>query len=396
MEKRIAALALALIPGLGACSAAIAVQESEKQSMTIAKLNKSQVRFTERLLDRITAAAPTDNVFVSPLSINLALSMLREGAKGTSRTEINTALGSDSLSSEEWSSVLPMLKSPNILISNGLWTSKQYSVNNSFIEALQQRFSAEAEGINFENDDAAEHINKWITNSTKGMIPGQLTPMALRNQVLFLINAIAFEDTWQTQFMPDGNEKGTFALAGGKTSPVTYMNRFLFIPYKKYSSYESVSLSYVTSGYAMNIILPSPGVTPMAALKKAISGTAKPTQTLNQGMVTIPKWEGRATYDLKKILSGMGLNSIFQGGEANLSGIGSKQGDYFVSSIVHRTFVQVNESGTKAAATTEIMLGSAGIPVTDFHFKADRPFAYTLTGPHGELLFVGIMNNPAL
>jgi len=395
MEIRVAALAVALLPALGMCAVEAALQTSEKQSITLNKLAQNQTRFTERLLDKITATAPKENVFISPLSISVALSMLREGAKGTSRTELNTALGSDALSSEEWSLVLPLLRSPNVTVSNGLWTSKKFQIRNEFIETLQQRFHTEVEGVNFENEDTAEHINKWITESTKGMIPGQLKPNDLRGQVLFLINAIAFEDTWRDQFEPENNEKGDFLTSDGQRISATYMTQFQNTPYAEFASYKTVSLGYKHYGYWMNLILPNKGVSPYAALKKAMSGAEKPMKSMTNGAVTIPKWQGRATYDMVKVLSGMGMNSIFEPGRANLSGVGSSPGDYFVSSIIHRTFVQVNESGTKAAATTEIMMGATSAPVETFEFKADRAFAYTISGPHGEVLFVGIMNNPA-
>jgi len=346
------------------------------------------------------------NVMVSPLSISLALSMTLNGAVGNTNRNMISALGLYGLSVDEinriYFDLVSALKKadPRVKmgIVNSIWIKKEYPVLESFITANQKYYDARVQSLDF-NQDALATINDWVSDKTKGKIPSIVNQISA-DEIMFLINAIYFNGKWEVQFEKPNTVNGAFTLSSGSLVTVPYMKIKEQYGYSEQTGYRALKMPYGRGKFEMVMLLPDAGTSAdqlmnqldpvsWSNLKTALSAKSKVD-------VWLPRFKFSWESDMNDILSSLGMTVAFSKTEANFSKINATD-QLFITKVKHKTFIDVNEEGTEAAAVTSIGIGVTSVGPGGPEFHASRPFLFFITEEDtGAILFAGKVENPLL
>lgn len=367
---------------------------------------ESQNRFGLRLLDLEAAGHPKENIFISPVSLYLALAMTESGADGKTRAAMRKTLEiSDSTSEEAMhqsgTALLESLRSQRgaeLAIANALWSNPSMPLAPAFIERAKAAYDADARTLDFTKPGAAADIvNAWVKDKTKGKIPSIVTPEVMRSAQALLTNAVYFAGKWRHEFWEGDTTDADFHLTGNRTKKVRMMlHRTLRGAYKAGDGYEAAALGYQGSSVAMYVMLPAEGVTPEQALSKAA-----PASLIGQNQpfdleLHLPRFSIGYSTSLKETLTKMGMGIAFEYPGAEFAPMGSPL--FFISQVIHKTRLEVDEKGTVAAAATAvIMRAGAGAPKPQEKkvLTFDRPFAVMICdSATGAVLFEGVVYEP--
>ena len=361
--------------------------------------------FAFRFLDQVYGAAPDSNVFLSPLSASMALGMTANGAAGATFQEMRTTLGFEGLSLEEinqaYRDLMDLLGSldPRVemAIGNSIWYREGFSVRADFLDRTRTYFDAEVAALDFGDPGAAEIINAWVSDATKGKIEEIVDPPIDPLTVMFLINAIYFKGTWTFQFDQGKTAQAPFHARDGTTSPVPLMELTGSLPYTATDDYQIVDLPYGGKAFSMTVVLPREGRSLedlVASLDPATWNAMLAGLSSQPGTVQLPRFRMEWEKLLNETLKAMGMELPFLPGQADFSGMSDDAPGLHIKKVKQKAYVDVNEEGTEAAAVTSVEMGltSANSPFT---FRADRPFLFVLRERlSGTLLFAGIYLEP--
>ncbi len=387
----------------------LTVQYADPQAIDPQLLQANQ-QFSFKLFQAIqSSATPTDNVFVSPTSVALALSMADNGADGTTRSAMNQALQLNGLSLAALNRSNAALKAVletadpavQVNIANSLWARQGLQFNPDFLKRNQDFYQAEVASLDFNQPDSVGRINNWVKDKTQGKIP-QIVDRLKPEDQLYLINAVYFKGGWSVPFDKSATKSHPFTLADGKTKSVPMMSRRDRLSYYATPQFQAVSLPYGRGRWSLYLFLPRPNSN-LTAFTKTL--TAANWQTWMQGfrpqngLVQLPKFKSESATELKSALTALGMGVAFDRDKANFanlwpSGAASASA---IDQVKHKTFVEVNESGTEAAAVTSIGITttSAQIPTQPFEMTLDRPFFTAIRDNEtGTILFMGQIQNP--
>ncbi|MGM9736455.1 MAG: serpin family protein [Candidatus Cryptobacteroides sp.] len=338
----------------------------------------------------IKTTSRSENVSVSPYSAGVALSMLAEGADGSTLEELDKALAGCRLKAEDLSGADSIvLKS-----ANALWTNANYPVRKSYAQKLSDEYEAVARALDFVSDDAAGIINEWARANTAGRIDNVVERLS-PDMVAILSNALYFKAPWQNPFDAYKTADGVFHGISSD-SPVRFMNETGGYEYAEYDGNQVVRIPYLGGRFAMTVVLPSAkvGVEGLEAYLNEF-GLDELENILEYKRIklSLPKFRVEAKLSLIPALRSMGVEAAFSQG-AVLSGIA--EGPLVVSEVNQKTFVDVNEYGSEAAAVTTI-----GVKLTSIRddrdipaMKVDRPFYYMISDlESGRIYFIGRIVN---
>ena len=347
-----------------------------------------------------------ENRMVSPLSVSTALSMTLNGAAGTTQSAIQKTLGLDGLTVAEINTISQDLAAalqksdPNVVmnIANSIWIRKDFAVLDPFITTNQTYYKAQVSKLDF-NPAAVTTINQWVSDKTNGKIPIILNSIS-SNEIMFLINAIYFNGKWKYQFETSKTANEPFTCTDKKVVSVPMMKMENSFGYAVQSGYKAMKMPYGAEKFQMVFLLPDAGTTPdqLAATlntDKWISlNTALKSKT--KVPVWIPKWKFSWEKTLNDILSSLGMGIAFDPNKADFSAINASQ-QLYITKVIHKTFIDVSESGTEAAAVTSVGVGTTAMPVDPPAFYLTRPFPFFITEEDtGAILFAGKIENPLL
>lgn len=408
MKTKTNAILLVMILTLASCSKNLTpVPDPVDIVMTPKSLQlvKTNNAFTFNLFNAIPGSQGK-NVMVSPLSISLALSMTLNGADGSTKIDMINALGLNDLSVDEINQVyldlVTALKKadPNVVmnVANSIWIKKNFPVLEPFIATNQKYYDARVESLDF-NAAALNTINRWVNEKTNTKIPKILDEISAE-EIMFLINAIYFNGKWQVQFEKSKTQNGSFTLAAGGSVNVPLMKIKETFGYSEQTGYEALKMPYGRGKFGMVILLPDIGKTPDQIMQQMSPSAWETLKTSLDSPIKVDVWMPRFKFiwesDLKEILSSLGMAVAFSKEEANFTKINSN-GHLFITKVKHKTFIDVNEEGTEAAAATSVGIGftSAGPGGPEFH--AIRPFLFFITEEDtGAILFAGKVENPLM
>lgn len=348
----------------------------------------------------ITAEGQAKNVFISPLSLHIALGMILNGANGQTAQEIQKTLKLDAQTLTEanqtYQNLLENLPGVDpevtLALANSVWYRNTFPVETSFQDLLKQSFKAEVSAQDFNDPATLSKINSWASQKTNGKIPKVLDQIQPDN-VMFLMNALYFKGDWKTQFKPEQTIDAPFKLASGSTTTVRMMRLNTTLKHASRSTYTAFELPYGTDKYAMTVLLPAQTTTADALINTLNSSEwtqlqqAMTSSTLDIGL---PKFTLNYDINLNKALSALGMPTAFTDA-ADFTKI-NKQGGLTLSFVKQNTFVAVDEKGTEAAAVTTggISLTSAPLPLL-----CDRPFIFVIhEKTSGTILFIGKIADP--
>lgn len=366
-------------------------------------------RFAIKLLKQVSADTrdTLENLFVSPLSVAMALGMTYNGAAGTTEEAMRTTLELDGMSvaevNESYRSLIALLRGldPHVRfqIANSIWYRLGLTVEQPFIDVNRTYFGARVEALDFNAPTAAPTINGWVNEQTHGLIPKIVPDPVPSDLVMFLINAIYFKGDWTQQFDPNLTMPRPFRLPDGSTVNVPTMTHGQEANIRSASRPNAtiVDLPYGGEAFSMTIVLPS-DTTDVDDLVTVLTAEQWDDWTGSLNPITsevfLPKFKLTNDLKLNGTLGGLGMGIAFDPARADFTRMHTPS-ELFISAVKHKTYVNVNEEGTEAAAVTSVEMGttSTGPPV----IRIDRPFLFALReNLSGTILFMGVIRHPTI
>jgi serine protease inhibitor len=360
--------------------------------------------FAFDLLREATRALPADsNAFLSPLSASMALGMALNGANGETLEGMRAGLRLSGLTEAEINqgyrdliALLGRLDSrTEMRIANSMWGRAGFPMEPAFTTAGKTFFDAEARTLDFASPDAVPAINVWASGKTNGRIP-RLLDQIDGNEILFLINAIYFKGKWRNAFDPKNTQSGTFHGADGRDRAALLMQQEESLRYDETADYQAVDLLYGNGAFAMTVLLPKPGRAPaevLAGLSPEAWGALAERFHDAEVNLTLPRFRMEYARRLNGDLEALGMAAAFDADRADFYRIADVRPErLYLTRVEQKTFVEVNEEGTEAAAATSVGVGVTSAPQV-FEMKVDRPFLFAIREQlSGTVLFLGVMN----
>lgn len=381
------------------------------------KLIAAQTQFSFNLFSALQKQTPNKNLFISPISISQAIAMLYNGAAGDTQKAIGSTLGLGDLllgdfnaSSEDLRNALEYPDpSVQLSIANSIWTNQNTPIKPDFLSRNQRFYQAKVESLDFTNPQAVKTINNWVKRNTQGKIEGIVEELKESDKLL-LVNATYFKGTWTKPFNPELTKAQLFTTPDGKKT-VQMMDQQGSYRYFETEDLQAIALPYGKRRLHLYVFLPKEGKTIADLLPLFTNGTdPKTAETAdvtadvtsdwtrkfasNPGRIQLPRFKIESKLRLETPLSTLGMGLAFTP-KANFSNLSDRPSQ--IDQVVHKTFVEVNEVGTEAAAVTAIGIRTTSIetPKTPFAMKVDRPFLCILRDDQtGAILFMGAIVNP--
>jgi serpin B len=359
--------------------------------------------FGWRLLHAMAAEKGEKNLFISPLSVTLALAMAYNGAGGETESAMRTTLGFPELTRDEMNTALSGLiclltgldYSVKFKIANSIWYRQGLPLESDFIERNQLFYRATVLPLDFTSREAITTINSWANDNTNGRIPRVIDAID-PDIMLFLLNAIYFKGDWTTEFDSKETREEPFILADGSQTACRMMAQTTDLAYFENDFLQAVDLPYGDGQFSMAILLPKTDLDDLTSRLDAATWSSWHSLFVKQkGTLYLPKFKLSCEMMMNQALKSMGMAIAFDDQMADFAGI-STSVRLFISYVKHCSFVQVDEKGTEAAAVTVVGLGATSIgEPTGFVMRVDRPFLVVIHDHHSQTaLFIGRIFQP--
>jgi serpin B len=362
-------------------------------------------RFGFALLPKLEQQRRDANIFYSPLSMTLALSMAYNGAGGRTEQAMRRTLGLEKLTLEELNqasaSLLEELTREDVAlkltIANSLWTRQGVTFSPDFLSRNQKFYKAGVSVLNFADPAGVATINDWVARSTNGKIPFIIDELG-PDDVLVLINAVYFKGAWTFPFAPSQTSDDVFYLPGGAQSQVPMMNKRDDLQCYSGEGVDAAVLPYGLLSAQMELFLPAAGTSITEFLRKFNHETyLRWKQSFSNGSVTLrlPRVKLQYSVELKPPLQRLGMGVAFTSA-ADFRGMTSTE-KVLISKVSHKATLELDEKGTEAAAVTSLVGRgtSGGPPPPACTFIANRPFVVVITDRTSNvILFMGVVTNP--
>lgn len=352
------------------------------------------------------------NMVFSPFSISLALAMTYAGARGETESQMAQILhflpqdqlhpafnALDLKLTEKHKAESEDQKPLQLNIANAIWAEQTYAFQQEFLDTVARNYDAGINLADFINqfEPARKEINKWVSDQTNDKIKNLLPEDSLNTDTrMVLVNAIYFKADWLAQFKKEQTRNYPFHLLDGTTVDTPTMFENMYVPYTQGDGYQAVELAYAGNTAAMDIIIPDEGnfeefETALDSKKMDGIFSAMQPASIAFGM---PKFEFSNGFNLSDQLISMGMLDAFDGDKADFSGMTGTR-DLYISNVIHKAFVAVDEKGTEAAAATAVLMEAAGAMMSEVSLTIDRPFIFVIRDLNtGQILFIGRVLNP--
>ena len=391
--KRIYILMLALLPLTAAAQA-----EDVLKRGTGAEASGSS--FTFGLFQDIAAYDESDIVFISPLSASIALSMTAAGAEGATQEEMLRTLGFGGLSVKDLNAcnrgIIDLLSSDpegvELNVANSLWVSDRFTLKSLYIRTAGSEYSARVSNLDFSDPASPSVINRWCAENTAGRIDKMIENIDPATQ-MYLLNALYFKGMWTTPFDAANTRKDIFH-GNRRDSEVEFMHRTASFPYYIGPEGALLELPYGEGSFVMDIFLPAEGVS-AEEFASGLDGEALSTLTgllqSDRIKVTLPKFKAEYETSLNATLQRLGMRDAFTP-SADFSGMSRES--LMISEVKQKTFIEVNEEGSEAAAVTSVAVMRTSLAPEPLEFRVDRPFVFLIRErTSGTVLFMGLVRN---
>ncbi len=383
-------------------------QNQEYKKINITKTTEQIIeadnQFGFDLFKRILANDDTnDNVFISPTSVALALGMAYNGADGETRTAMEETLRKNGLTAEEinqsYKSLIDALKQldPKVLleIANSIWYRNDVEILPDFINTNKTYYDAEVTSMVF-NNAAKDIINAWVADKTHDKIK-EVLEFIPGDAIMYIINAIYFKGIWKSAFEKEKTSDLPFYLKDGSTIQVPTMQQQDTFKYLSNELFSAVELPYGAGNFSMVVLLPEDDKTTddlIAQLNPESWSEWMAQLSEKEVVLHLPRFKFEYNKLLNDDLTDMGMGIAFSAG-ADFSKIDPTRG-IVISKVIHKTFVEVKEEGTEAAAVTVIeFIETSIIDDGPVYLHINRPFLFVIKEKEtGAILFIGRVNNP--
>ncbi|WP_284037335.1 serpin family protein [Neobacillus sp. 114] len=346
------------------------------------------------------------NTVISPTSLFMALSMVYNGADGATKEEMAKVLQTTGMDASELSqanaSMMSMLhkhsKQIQLNIANSIWLNKDFHFQDDFATNNRDYFNAEIKEIDINDSQSVPLINDWVKKSTNGKIKEIIEAPLDPDLVAVLINAIYFNGKWQYEFDKEQTKEQTFYLTEGTTKKVPLMTLNEKLAYLETEDFQAVSLPYGDGQMSMKIFLPRESSN-LAAFQKMLTTENwekwNSEFTEKKGTVLLPKFQLEYEVILNDPLKNLGMETAFDT-RANFSKMVKETDPIMISEVKQKTFIDVNEAGTEAAAATSVQMVKESASIDNpFFIEVNRPFFMAITEEEsGTILFMGLISDP--
>ncbi len=352
-------------------------------------------RFTMDVYDKIKQEE--GNILFSPYSIFVSFNMLYEGARGNTAKEISKviyALKNSDIRRNCFRKMINALNYSNdnctIKTANALWIQEEYRIHKNYINIIENYYYGKARNLDFVNntEECREIINKWVETQTREKIKNLLPKGSINSLTrLVLTNAIYFKSSWLIPFDKKNTYTDKFIDSNRDTSDIEMMiNSEMEIPYYETNEFQAIELFYSNKNFSMIIILPKENK--FNTFEKELNNN-KLNEIVNNLKITtvnvyLPKFKMEKEYPLNNIMQQLGIISAFNAPPADFSGIDGTK-NLKIQSAVHKSFIEITEEGTEAAAATGIVEGIESIKMSEI-FKANRPFFFIIREKNTNLI----------
>lgn len=378
-----------------------------QDTTSVSKLVFANNDFGFRLFSELINNYELTNILISPASITMALDMTYNGANGSTKQAMAKALGIDNLNLKQLNESNKILR--NILsksdkkvtlnIANSLWADIGTKFKSDFINNNKTYYNADLKTLDFSNPNSPKIINNWVNKKTNGKIKKIIDKIG-EDVIAYLINAIYFNGKWQTAFDTNATKPGPFYLLDGKEIQHPMMTQSGKYLYLQNDMFQAIRLNYGKGQIGMYIFLPNASLSFEKFLANFnIKNWSDWTSgfTNNEGMMTLPRFKIEYNQSLKDPLITMGMDLAFDDSKADFTKMATSniKGNIFIGDVKHKTYIDVNEQGTEAAAVTSVQMELKGGPMKTFNMTVNHPFFYVIDdNKTGTILFMGIVIEP--
>jgi serpin B len=361
--------------------------------------------FGFKLLAETRKALPGRNVFQSPVGMALALAMAGNGARGQTLQQMAATLQLEGVPPAGWNEgnklllahLLALDPTIKLEIANSLWTQAGADIKPEFIASGQKSYRAEVASVDFTSPATVKRIDDWVNQNTHGKITSMFDPPLPRDLRLIVLDAIYFKGVWETPFDAKLTRDQPFTLRGGQTAQSPRMSRKEKMSYSESAGFQAVILPYASRQASLYVFLPKDNLDKFVAdltpenWEKWMTGFR-----LREGTLELPRFKLENKYELNGELAALGMSRAFSPGQAEFGGISDER--LYIGQALQKTFVEVNEEGTEAAAVSGISIRSMAVqaqPVPPFTMIVDRPFYLAIReNQTGTILFHGTIEDP--
>jgi serpin B len=369
-----------------------------------AKLIETNNEFGLELLNQVINNEDSPNLMISPASVSIALGMAYNGAETTTRDAFENVLNYEGLSREEINEItkeliqvlLTNVRGNLLEIANSMWYDEGFPVEQEFIDLNSNYYDAEVREIDFRTAEAVKTINQWVSSNTHGKID-EIIDAIDPAMMMILINAIYFNCVWEVEFDPDDTRDQTFYREDrsvyGEVEMMEVESTFNASFTEKFAA---VELPYKNQKFSMYLFLPAEGST-VNSLLGELNGSSwnswlEGFSERKEFTVFLPKFKFDYERSMAEDLKLMGLEIAFTD-RADFSGISPV--DLLISDVIHKTYIDVNEEGTEAAAVTAIVFETTSIGPAN-GIRLDRPFLFAITENSSKsIVFIGKVEEPS-
>ncbi|CAO2595698.1 Serpin B9 [Lemmus lemmus] len=372
-------------------------------------LSEANGTFAIHVLKILCQNNPSKNVCYSPMSISSALAMVLLGAKGDTAVQISQALG---LNPEEdihqgFQGLLSNLNEPSrkysLRTANRLFAENTCKILPTFKESCLQFYQSELEQLSFANapEKSRKLINTWVSKQTEGKIPELLSEDSVNSDTrLVLVNALYFKGKWHQQFYKENTMEMPFKINKSEKRPVQMMCQedTFNLAYVNEVQAQVLEMPYEGKELSLVVLLPDDGVD-LSKIEEQLTSEKLHEWTKRENLenidvhVKLPRFKLEESYTLNSNLGRLGVQDLFSSSKADLSGMSGSR-DLFISKIIHKSFVEVNEEGTEAAAATG-GIATFAMLLPEEEFTVDHPFLFFIRhNPTANVLFLGRVCSP--
>jgi len=342
-------------------------------------------------------AVEDGNLIYSPYSIYQAFLMVYAGADAETKAEIAEALEIRVDDGKDVHNLMNALNkllttTPSYLdetaqplrfdVANALWVQQDIDIKQGFLDTLSSNYNAGLKLVDFSKpEDARQAINLWVAAQTNDKIK-DLIPQGILNELtrLVITNAVYFKGAWQNPFNINRTASEPFFLLDGSETTAEMMHTSYTGAGLITEQYQAVKIPYQGGNYAMAVIMPSGDFSGFEqsldedALKLILTGFDGIFGQVNLGL---PKFRTESSFNLGDQLKALGIQQAFDSQTANFTGI-NDQMDLYITDVLHKAYIDVNEEGTEAAAATAIAVGTTSMPADSWDITFDHPFIYVI------------------
>jgi len=357
-----------------------------------------------KLLSKVEAD-DDNNIFISPTSLFMALSMVFNGADGMTKDEMMETLQAKGIEIDELNKSNAALlanlhekSNSELNIANSIWLNETYSLEDDFQKSTTDHFNAKVKEIDIDDSASADEINDWVEQATNGKITDMVDYPFNQDLIAFIMNAIYFKGDWKYAFDSDLTEDQDFKTGDGNSVQVPLMTLDETLNYLETDQFQAVELPYTGEDMSMHVFLPKENFsldefTQSLSIEQWKQWQNEFSET--EGTLLLPKFELDYEVILNDPLRELGMTTAFNLDEAEFPNMTQGDDDIAISEVKQKSCVKVNEEGTEAAASTSSEMETTSFNPDSFKMSVNRPFFFTITDNEtGAILFMGSMSEP--